>query len=145
MCIIRKATKDDVEELVKLGEEFFRETTFGRYVEYEPERVTTVVHQMIENGVALVAIRQGISGFAGGLPIPLWFGGDTFSCMAVWVKPEIEGGAGAYFIRDFIREVKKKGCESVVFTDLALREGRVGRLFERLGMQRIETNWICEV
>lgn len=145
MCIIRKATFDDVEKLVKLGEEFFNETQYARYVEYDRERVTTMVHQMIENGVAMVAMQQGISGFAGGLPVPLWFGGEALCCMAVWVKPEITTNVGAYFVRDFIREARKKGYESVVFTDLELRDGKAGRLFERIGMKKIETNWISEV
>lgn len=146
--LIRRVKEEEIDDLVTLGGVFFKETEYWRYFSYEEDKVKTVVCELVKNGVALVAEGEaGIAGFAGGLMLPFWFNTTepAMHVMAMWVNPIYEGSVGVNMIRRLNHEAQKKGCQVVIYSDLALRNGRVGRLFHSMGMRKIETNWICEV
>ncbi|MCM1513268.1 MAG: GNAT family N-acetyltransferase [Oxalobacter formigenes] len=144
---IRQITASDITPLVSLGRQFFDESPYAAFMEYDLNSARVSVEKILASGVGLlVESEKGIHGFAGGLPVGMWFNRShsIMNCLAVWVEPEYAGKpVGCRLIQRFIETCRKKGYEQIMFADLALVRGEtVAGVYQRMGMKRLETSWI---
>lgn len=146
---IRQITASDISHLVELGRQFFDESPYARFIDYDLESARVSVEKILISGVGLlVESERGIHGFAGGLPVGMWFnrGHAVMNCLAVWIAPEYAGRPiGVRLVQRFIETCRDKGYRQIMFADLAqVRGGSVACVYRRMGMNPLETSWMFE-
>lgn len=146
---IRPISISDITALVRLGRRFFDESPYAGLMHYEEDSAKGSVEKMLHAGTGLLAEDKGvIQGFAGGLPVGMWFNREhlVMNCLAIWIAPEHAGKVvGARLVTQFIEMSRIAGYKQIIFSDLAgVRGGSVSGMYERIGMKRIETSWIWE-
>lgn len=146
---IRQITASDINHLVELGKQFFDESPYARFMDYDPDSARVSVEKILTSGIGLlIESEKGIHGFAGGIPVGMWFnrGHAVMNCLAVWVEPEYAGRPiGGRLVQRFIETCLDKGHRQVMFADLAkVRGGSVANVYRRMGMNSLETSWMFE-
>ena len=146
---IRHITPEDIEPLVSLGRRFFDESPYSRFMSYDAESADDTVRKALSLGTCLLAEdSEGIHGFVGGIPTGMWFnrGHQVMTCLAVWISPEHAGTpTGARLVKRFMEICKEAGYKQIIFADLdGVRGGSVQYIYERMGLKRMETNWVWE-
>lgn len=133
---IRKATLDDMPQLLAMGEQFAQYAPFD--VEYSPEGTAAFLAALMESGLVMVAEQDDrITGAIVGALAPMWYspGNLIASELAWWVDSEHRGSRAAIqLIKAFEAWAKDSGARIITMSDLRIGEDYpAGPLFERLG------------
>ena len=145
--MIRLATKEDISEMVRIGELFFNESGYAELSSYDPESVESYLSQFMDNGICIliVAEENGIVGVTGALLFPLYLNQSCILAQELfwWVHPEHRGGAGRDMLKLLESEAKTRGAKALIMLALEkLNPEFVGRLYKRLGYKLIEHQYI---
>ena len=152
MCTIRPAEPNDVDTLVRMGEDFFAFSAFSRFADYDPQSVGGLLMGIIESQrtlltgnpmTVLVAEVDGkIVGGIVGVLTQLWFNNacKVASELAWWVAPEHRRGRTALKLyQAFEAWAKEQGAAHIVMSDLVVEgETPAAKLFEKLGYAIVE-------
>lgn len=138
--MIREATADDLDTLVRFGCEFHREMYAG-ILACNPVQFKAIGQHLIENpdGTLLVLERAGEPmGMLGALCFthPLsaeWIAGELFW----WCQPSARGD-GLKLLRAATQWAQGRGASRL---QMVAPNDRVGELYRRLGFEKIETAW----
>lgn len=139
---IRKATLDDIEQMVELGTEMHLESEYVRY-SFDPIKVAKTLTGVIEdkNGIAIVAERDGsILGGMIGYVTSHYFGNDLVaSDLAVFVTSEERKGRLALkLIYSFIEQAKSLGANHISLANsTGVESDRIKALYERIGFKHV--------
>lgn len=128
---MRKATPDDIPQLLVWGREFHAASPY-RERPYSAERVSNVLRHMMEHGVVLISEK----GMAGALKAPMWFTeGEVAQELFWWGDASLRQG-----LEDWAEE---QGC--VAFTMVCLENDKapaLSRLYRMNGFQMTEHHFM---
>lgn len=138
----RAASLADAALLSGLGRQFFAESRFSNFVEYDQQATRGFIEQMIANGVVLLALRGlDVVGFLGGCISGPWFAprARIATEYAWWVHPEVRGTPIALrLLREFEAWAKGQGADLVNLTSLALIDSPATNILLRQGYDLVE-------
>ena len=148
---IVEATHEDVVEMMRLGEIFWKQTRyFKEGVDYDTDTVSAMVYMIMDEGVALIARADGeIVGLM--LVIVHPFPMNNHHLIGVeWVfyidPAHRRGGLGADLIA--AAEHQLRGKQVKYFTMVSLSEVTpelANKLYEQLGFKQSETSFTKEI
>ena len=95
--MIRPMVEDDIDEVVELAAVMYRESVNYRRLEFSPERVREMVVMVMQNGFAVVAVKDGrIIGLMAGSLVQPAFSRDLMACdFLLYILPQHRGGTAA--------------------------------------------------
>ena len=133
---IRKATHDDIPQLLVMGEQFARYAPFD--VGFSPEGTAAFLDVIMDTGLVLVAEQdETLVGVIVGALSPIWYspGSLIASELAWWVDPQHRGSRAALqLVKAFEAWAIDSGAKLITLSDLRIGEDYpAGPLFERLG------------
>lgn len=146
--MIRKATENDIEDILSLGRMMHAESRYSRF-DYSESKYRTLVTHIIDNGIALVAEIDGkIAGVFLGFIRDHFFGHDLQSGDFVqYVVPEHRGGmTGVRLIKEYVKAAKEAGVKDIgigITTGISVQ--RVGELYGRIGFDLVGYNYSMRV
>lgn len=139
--MVRDATPDDVQAMVRLGQAMHAESRYAAF-NFDPIKLASEIEALIEqeDGFALVAERNGevVGAFIGYVGTH-YFGNDRVAMdLALIVAPsERASMLGVQLVKRYIQQAKAKGVADIVLSNsTGVDSNRVADLFERLGFQR---------
>jgi hypothetical protein len=132
---MRRATQDDVSEIVRLGALLHATAPFAD-VEYIPEAVAVFVAHVVEHG----AVFLSDDGMCGGLLNPTYFNpAHVVAVEFFWWAPN----GGADLRQAFEAWAKDAGAVAVQFSGLANeRLAAVSRIYRRGGYEPVEMSFL---
>lgn len=138
---IRPAIDTDTAQLVAMGRRMRNETGYAAHLVDNPAQMSAMVALLLgsPDGVVFVADRDGILfGMIGMLAYAHHLDGQRVAGEIFWWTEPDGRGQGLRLLRAAEEWAKLQGASSV---QMVAPDDRVGRLYERLGYQRIETSY----
>jgi GNAT superfamily N-acetyltransferase len=143
--MIRNATQEDAEALVRMGaawaEEAGMPARFG--VEFCPQSFLTTCEALARTGIMLIAEHEGKPvGMLGAAFIPVLWNYKTLLAQETWwyVEPERRKGLGVALLKEYEERASAKGVSfSGIVHELGPRRQAVGRLYEAKGYAPAES------
>ena len=91
--IIRKATQNDIDQIVDIGEIFQKEAFNSKFLTYDRETLSQNIKLIVENYIMIVAEEENIVGYLAARIEPSFFNkNETIArCMFVNLLPECRG------------------------------------------------------
>lgn len=133
--MIRKATHDDLPEILKLGAEFLAYSPYA-WAELDPDAFATFAGHMIENG----AIFLSDYGMIGGILSPLYFNPSVVLAAELFWWARTEGKA---LKAAFEAWAVEQGCAGITFTGLTdHHEAAIRRIYSRAGYAASEVAFV---
>lgn len=144
--IVRRASVEDIPEIVRMGEEFVTVPGYRDRLEIEPHTFgpRLVLALASPDAAVFVLEREGaIMGAIGGLAAESMFTSKRNAVELFWfVRPVArEGGFGRMLLDALTEWAKGKGCLSLTMIEPP-NAPEVGRAYERRGFVKFETYWI---
>lgn len=142
--MIRRATKEDIPAVIELGRGMHAEC-WARWMPYAPDRVAAVLHELVNNGFLWVHEHGAeIDGAMAGFVAECWYAGVKIAGeFGLYVKPDIAGGIIAMrLVKQFVQWATEQGAQEItlgITTGVSMDE--TGRLYERLGFERVGGNY----
>lgn len=140
--MIRHATENDVDTLVNMSREFYPQTDYIKFAEFDETTVKILTENIIEHGIYLVGEQEGkIVGMLALILVPFMFNSNIISCHEVvwWVDPNArKSSIGIELIKrgDSIR--KLRGAKSFQMMRLATSPEFLDEVFLNLGFKPSE-------
>ena len=135
--MVRRATADDLLDLLTLGESFHAGSPYRDLFAWNGAQIERMVGWLLEHGAIFVAEKDGASvGMLGVAVAPHLMSGDLMASEVFWwVEPRARG-LGLKLLRAAERWARAEGATvlQLVAPDAAART-----LYERLGFVQIET------
>lgn len=131
--MIREATVSDIPQLVELIR-LFHSKSFWSATEFEPDAVERLCRSAIENDDALLAVNDGVTGFAMFWAAPLPFSDK----IQVAYEVGFYGGGAAIGLLRRVEEWAKGMGLYMIKTDEHLGMKSPARLYERFGYEPFE-------
>lgn len=146
--MIRRATVEDVDRIVQMGERFIRETTYRDLLPPDPPAMTVFVGALVASRVGLASVvfvdeREGALVGMLGLFLyqhPMSNQREAVECFW-WQEPEYRG-AGLRLLREANQWAAQ---ERATVLRMIAPTVEVERLYERLKFRRIETTYAKEI
>jgi len=141
--MIKLATKEDMPQLLRMGESFFNESGYSDLTTFNKDDTEKVVNHLIDNGWLLTDGKSAILGF---LVFPLFM--NTSSKVAQelfwWVDEDArKTGVGLRILKKAEKLAKEHGAETMMVLSLNELNGeKVNQLYERLGYKRREQTYM---
>ena len=139
--VIREATVDDIPILVEMGMRFAQSDAYKHIVRDNPVQFEVMAQMLITSGlgVMLVLEKNGrVEGMIGMLCTPHFLSGDMFAGeICWWINPEHRGD-GVRLMKFAETWAREHGALSI---QMVAPNERVGRFYERMGYQQIETSY----
>lgn len=144
--IVRDAKLDDINGLVLLGEQMFKESQFAQY-DFDSDKVKEALYNLItdSNGIVLIAEndKELLAGFAAKFS-DHWFGKCKISFdIAFFISPQVRGSIiSKRIVKTYIARAKAKGVEEILLgnsTGNNLKSSE--RFFMLMGFDRIGGNY----
>lgn len=150
MIEIRKATIDDIEQVLDIAEKFAAASDMDRFgLIYEREKARPFFGLMLKTDSFFILVAEKEKKIIGAIIIGMmpWFCNSGLLCadeMGWWVDPEEKGqGTGARLIKTARAMMQERGVSLCVMNSLAGDEGqRVNRFYRKMGMQPYSYRWI---
>lgn len=146
---IRRATHDDLDQMIRLGVAFYQESPFAALVEWDEESFVKTISAFLSesiNGVLLVVQREdALVGIAGAVIFPLYFNMNfrVGQEMFWFVQPDERNGAGAALLDALEAETTKLGADVFMSACLAgKREKALDRVYQRRGYVPSENTYM---
>lgn len=143
---VRAATDADLEAAIAMGARFYETTSYQAIADYCPDSARLVGRILIEQGVLLVAERDGrLVGMVGLVVAPFMFNHRVRTAHEVmwWVDPdEREGGAGAALLRAIEPACRAKDVRAIQMLHLATSPPQAALLYRRLGFVHSESSYM---
>lgn len=146
--MVRRATYDDVDAAVALGEQHHAESE-QRWLPFVPERLAAYARQFIDDDdkLALVAVsaKGEVVGYMGAFLAPYIFCEEMQAAdLMVFVTPEYRGSTAALrLIRAYAAWAQSMGALEAT---LALRSNvnveRAGRFYQKLGFEQHTPSYV---
>jgi len=132
--MIRKATTEDIDRIVGMGEEFHAYSPW-RGIEFDREAVHGFVTRLIEVGVVFLSE----TGMIGGLMNPLYFNhAHNVACELFWWAK----GGGRELMEAFEGWALENSAAGIQFSALGdAQSERMDMLFTRAGYSKVETGY----
>lgn len=144
--IYREATKDDLVDISRLGELFYKESGYAEYADYKYSSVFETMNFLLTSpmGLLVVAEEEKIVGIAGVILFPFYFN-HSFLCgqeLFWYVEPEYRG-IGNHLYNYLEEKAREKGCQALIMIALEkLHPKAVGKIYERKGYKKHENLYI---
>ena len=139
--MIRRATADDIERLMDMGERFVRETKYRSLVTLRPERLAESIANVLASPSGVVLVSGSDASLTGMIAMLVYdhpFSGERTAFELVWwVEPEARGD-GVRLLRAAEEWAREEGATKV---QMVAPNERVGALYERLGYEPVETSY----
>jgi len=143
--VIREATRDDITELLRMGDAFAEATDLKAKVGYDRDSVERLFLQLIDSdgGILLILDIDGPKGGAGGLVHPSIFNNAhlTGSELFWWVDPEWRGN-GLSLFAGLEEAARAKGAQSWMMASVGIEDERLARIYRRAGYSPSDRNYI---
>ena len=131
---VRLAAASDIDRCLEMGRQFFAESGYADFGEYNEELTGQVIGSCIDNQTLLIA-DGGMIGF---VLFPIYVTGTPAAQELFWWVDHDKRGTrlGLDLLRTAEAQAKKLGAEVMIMLCLdRLSGGRVGKLYERLGYE----------
>lgn len=146
--MIRRATLDDAEKIVAMGERFFASTHYSEFAEYDNSHARALVERMIDSGVLLVADDGDIIGMVGLVIAPFVFDPRLLVAYELmwWVAPEHQArGIGRKLIEAIPDKCKESGADVIQMIHLDNSPPAAKALYEKLGFKAREHSFFLRL
>lgn len=140
--MIRWATVDDLDAMVRMGCRFLTETSYAAHYPANPAQLRAVAERFIEDADKLALVSEA-DGEMTGMLLAMVFdhplsGERIASELAWWVNPE-RRGHGLRLLREMERWARSNGARLIQM--IAPAGEPVGRLYEARGYSVTETHY----
>lgn len=142
--MIRKATEEDFDDILRLSAEFWLHTQFSEPFDAEHTRnMVQLAHD--HKLLAVVEVDSHIVGFCAGVCAPLMASPHAIAGteLAWWVDPDHRGGKNGIALLQFMEQLAKDA--GVKYWTMVTMESSmpeiVGRMYEKMGYQKSETSY----
>lgn len=150
MYKLRKATKDDMPALLRMGQAFYLTTAFhtDMAIPYHEESMKQHIAAVLKGGIVVLAEVEETAEVVGMLgilltPFPLNRNYTTASEAAWWIDPAHRGSKLAIGLLDLGTYLSKEnGATHEILSDLSTSPGHVAALYESRGRRRVETAYM---
>lgn len=149
MTTIRPAEPNDLPELIEMGREFFEQSGNGRFTTFEDASFATTVTSFLSSSATtslLVAeSAYQLVGMAACVVFPFYFNLQTRVGQEIFwfVKPDFRTGVGFALLGELEADARRKGADVFMSAAIAgLRDGAIGRVYERRGYRPAENTYI---
>lgn len=140
--MIRRATLDDRDRIVEMGQRFAAETKYGGLIAVNPERLTVTVGGLLESPDAAVFV-SGSDALTGMIVMSAYehpFSGERMAFEFVWwIEPEARGtGDGVRLLHAAEQWARDEGIGKM---QMVAPDPRIGEFYARMGYSPIETSY----
>jgi GNAT superfamily N-acetyltransferase len=141
--MVRRANIADVPALVALGRLLHAEASSYSHTAYDADKVAQTLATVIAGGGVFVHETAGeIDGGFAGMIMERWFSTDRMALdLSLFVRADRRGGVIACRVTDaFLQWCKAEGIAArdvVIGVSTGINAERTGKLYERLGFERI--------
>lgn len=145
MSAIRKATVDDVPQIVAMSAEFYPSTHYAQFCGMDEVTVAELATTLISDHIFFVAEADDVLvGMAGLFIAPFLFNKHVnIACEVVWwVSPAARGSHVAASLLSAIEQpLRDEGCSRVQMVHMPNSPPQAAALYERLGYVRSEVSF----
>jgi GNAT superfamily N-acetyltransferase len=137
---IRRATLEDQDALLRMGQRFIAETCYRDIIVGDPAALRRLVAQLVEGAASALFVSETAEGILSGM-IGLFIfshhisGQPTAVEVFWWTEPE-HRGHGLALLREAERWAKGMGAVAI---QMIAPTDEIGRLYERLHYRKVET------
>ena len=138
--MIRQATKEDLPELLRMGELFFKASGYSAVGNYNLDKTTRMLESLIELGTLLI----GEGGMLGYVLSEIWMTDVTVGSELFWWVDEDKRstGLGLKLIKAAEAAAKENGASYMAMANIeSLNSQRMNTLYTRLGYALTELTW----
>ncbi len=144
--IVRDATEDDYDDLLRMGREFVAEAGRG---EIDDDTLLMTLESLKEQGILKVCENGTVCGAAGALVFPhYWNRGEMIAQELFWWVDEAKRGtsAGLRLLVALENEARDLGAKELLMLCLERVDGdKVANMYERLGYEPLERTYTKEL
>jgi GNAT superfamily N-acetyltransferase len=141
--MIRLATKEDIPEMLRMGESFFNASGYGDLTTFNKEDTEGLFIKLIDEGWLLT---DGISTMLGFVVFPMFMNNSTVVAQELfwWVDEKARGSrAGVEILKKAEELAKENGATAMMMLSIdELNGNSVNKLYERLGYSRREQTYM---
>jgi len=139
--LIKRATQDDLAEILRIGERFYLGSVWSGVVEFDPEHFARFALQMMRGEGAIFLSDDGM---CGGMLAPVYFSSNAkIASELFW---HCEDGKGQELHQAFEDWARQEGAEIVHMTGQAnAREKGIRRLYRARGYEAKEIGFFKEL
>lgn len=141
--MIRLATKQDIPEMLRMGESFFDASGYSDLTTFNKEDTESLFIKLIDDGWLLT---DGKSTFLGIVVFPLFMNNSTIVAQELfwWVdESERKTGIGIEILKKAEELAKEHGATAMMMLSIKdLNGDSVNKLYERLGYTRREQTYM---
>jgi hypothetical protein len=147
MSIIRKATIDDLDQIVEMANRFIAFAPHGSLIKHTTDDIVNTVRLLLESGIIFVIDVDGKAvGILAAMMTSVWYSPSTKVAheMMWWVNEEHRGTiASIKLIKAYENWAQENGANLIAMCDLVI-EGQepVGTTLNRLGYEMSERTYI---
>lgn len=149
MATIRKATLDDVDEIVSMSAEFYPTTHYADFADMDEDSVSGLVSGLIERDVFLVAEDAGkLVGMVALVIAPFMFNQSikVAAELVWWVSPSHRGTSVANRLLSEIEPAcKERGASRIQMVHMPNSPPQAAALYERAGYFRSEISYTKDI
>ena len=144
---IRRATVDDLDAIVDMGQRFIAFGPLGKYVTADREQLRAGVAAFLQVGAWFLAEINGRTvGMLACAVAPMWFAPHILVAheLAWWVDEEARGSSAAIrLVRAYEEWAHEQGAHVVAMSQLVAENGeQVGRMLRKLGYEPSEMTYV---
>lgn len=144
--MIRVATTKDLDQLAELAGEFHSEATL-------PAKLDKTVWKrswgnLMDIGAAVILVKQEgsqITGTIGCVVYPDMNSGEWTADEAFWFQTKGNRGGGLALLKAMERSLDELGVKRLFMIHLECLNGRLGRIYERMGYTKVETRYVKDL
>jgi ribosomal protein S18 acetylase RimI-like enzyme len=141
--MIRLAKKDEMQNLLRMGESFFHASGYGAITEFNRRDTEKLIVNLIELGTLLTDGKNGMIGF---VIYPLFMNNSTLMSQELfwWVDEDRRGSkVGLQLLRAAEEISKESGADVMNMLSLNELDGeKVNSLYRRLGYKSKEQSYM---
>lgn len=149
MAVIRKATLDDVPEVVRLSALFYPTTHYADFCDMDEDSVWGLASGLIENDVFYVAEDDGrLVGMVGLIIAPFLFNRSKKMAVEIvwWVAPEVRGSGVAHKLLMAIEQpCREAGAERIQMVHMPNSPPQAAALYRHAGYAESEISFTKEL
>lgn len=150
--VIRAATEDDIENIVRLGRSFYRLTLQAKAGhEYGPERVAAFCRELINNPDAVIFVaymNERLVGMGAFMMSYTWFLKDQINVQELWWfvhKAFRKHGIGSDLLEVAEMWARVNGASSLMMVNLDNLDPAAREMYLRRGYEQQETVYLKEI